>query len=77
MPLNDDGKRQSSGWDFHYNTWTADNIAAATYSLEGVTRVDLKPASQMGCLDVDVLKKHGLTATRMQNDPMFFYQLLP
>jgi hypothetical protein len=76
VPLNDDGKRQASGWDFHYNTWTADDRAAATYSRNGATRLDLKPASRMGCLDVDVLKKHGLTSTRMKNDPMFFYQLL-
>ena len=76
VPLNDDGKRQASGWEFHYNTWTANDKATAAYSRGGATRVDLKPTSRMGCLDVEVLKKHGLTATRMKNDPMFFYQLL-
>ena len=31
---------------------------------------DLKPKERMGCLDADVLKKHGLNAERVKNDPM-------
>ena len=30
----------------------------------------------MGCLDVDVLKKHGLNANHVKNDPLFFFTLL-
>jgi len=37
---------------------------------------DLKPLDRMGCLDVDVLKKHGLNAKRVRNDPLFFFTLL-
>jgi hypothetical protein len=36
----------------------------------------LKPSSRQGSLDGDILRKHGLTAERMMNDPLFFYQLL-
>ena len=36
------------------------------------------PLDRMGCLDVDVLKKHGLNAKRVKNDPLFFFtQLFP
>ncbi len=28
-----------------------------------------------GCLDVDVLKKHGLNANHVKNDPLFFFTL--
>ena len=37
---------------------------------------DLKPLIRMGCLDVDVLKKHGLNANSVKNDPLFFLTLL-
>ncbi len=35
----------------------------------------MKPKDRMGCLDVDVLKKHGLNAERVKNDPMFLYTM--
>ena len=37
---------------------------------------NLKPKDRMGCLDVDVLKKHGLNAERVKNNPMFFFTIL-
>lgn len=37
---------------------------------------NLKPILQKGSLDVNCLKKHGLTPTWLQNNPMFFYQML-
>jgi len=37
---------------------------------------NLKPVSRRGCLDVNVLKKHGLTAEHVWNDPLFFYQMI-
>jgi hypothetical protein len=36
----------------------------------------MKPKDQMGCLDVDVLKKHGCNAKRVKNDPIVFYNML-
>jgi hypothetical protein len=76
VPLDNDGKRQVAGWEFHYKTWQGDNKTKSTYSRDGASLQSLKPPSRMGCLDVEVLKKHGLTAARVRNDPMFFYQML-
>ena len=34
---------------------------------------DMKPKDRMGCLDVDVLKKHGCNDERVKNDTMFLW----
>ncbi len=76
VPADSYGKRSINGWDFHYNNWTGDEEVESTYKRPGAEFGNLKPKSRMGSLDVDVLKKHGLTAERVRNDPMFFYQML-
>ncbi len=37
---------------------------------------NLKPGSRKGCLGVEVLRRHGLTADQVHNNLMFFYQML-
>ena len=60
-----DGNQISNRWMFHYEGWTCDAFDESTYTRWEAKKGDLKPASRNGCLDVDVLKKHGLTAERM------------
>jgi hypothetical protein len=76
VPADSNGKRCMNGWEFHYQNWHGDEEVESTYARPGAGLGDLKPKSRMGRLDVDVLKKHGLTASRVRNDPMFFYQML-
>ena len=59
VPENTDGKRSVGDWTFQYNGWWPTAFDKATY-VRGSTKCGgLKPKDQMGCLDVDVLKKHG------------------
>lgn len=76
VPKASNGKRIMFGWEFHYNDWKGDKTVEDTYARPGAVFGNLKPVSRMGCLDVDTLKRHGLTSERVRNDPMFFYQLL-
>ncbi len=43
---------------------------------ESSKNVDMKPKDRMGCLDVDVLKKHGCNTERVKNNPMLFFTML-
>ncbi len=71
-----DGERKVGDWTFHYNGWWPSAFDRETYVRGSAKYGDLKPLEQMGCLDVDVLKKHGLNAKRVKNDPLFFFALL-
>jgi hypothetical protein len=75
-PPNSDGSRVVDGWQFYYNGWKHNAFDAKTYTRRGATPGNLKPLSRAGCLDVDVLKRHGLTAIRVRDDPLFFFQML-
>jgi hypothetical protein len=76
VPANARGNRFHNGWEFHYRNWTGTVFDWETYSRTGAKYGDLKPDSRKGCLDANILRKHGLTPDRMRSDPMFFYQLL-
>jgi hypothetical protein len=77
VPENNLGVRQIDEWKFYYQGWTADDFDKGTYVRGDAVYGNLKPASRKGSLDVDVLRKHGLTMNRMiDNDALFFYQLL-
>jgi hypothetical protein len=76
VPANARGNRFHNGWEFHYQNWTGTVFDQETYSRTGAKYGDLKPDSRKGCLDANILRKHGLTPDRMRSDPMFFYQLL-
>jgi hypothetical protein len=78
VPRDDDVSttRSINGWDFFYKGWMPDDFDKKTYARVGATSSNLKPLSRKGCLDVNVLKRHGLTAERVRSDPMFFFQLL-
>ena len=65
VPLNEDGKLEVARWEFHFQSWQGDDKIKATYSREGASLQNLKSASGMGCLNVNVLKKHGLTVARV------------
>jgi len=70
------GQRIIDDWNFFYNGWTGSTFDKGTYVRGEATRENLKPSSRQGCLDVDVLRKHGLTADRVANDPLWFFQML-
>lgn len=76
VPEEDNGERIVNGWKFHYNGWQPDEFDDDTYVRIGASRDELKPQSRKGCLDVDVLTKHGLTSSRVAEDPLFFLQML-
>jgi hypothetical protein len=76
VPPNDEGVKEINGWTFHYTGWTPNEFDDATYVRDDVTQLDLKPKSRRGCLDVDILKKHGCDFDRVRKDSLFFYQLL-
>jgi len=76
LASNDAGKLCIDGLQFFYNGWVHDDFDKSTYVRGGATRETLKPVSRHGCLDVDVLKKHGLTAERVRNDPLWFFQMI-
>jgi len=71
-----DGERKVGDWTFHYNGWWPSEFDRETYVRGSATYGNLKPLDRMGCLDVDVLKKHGLNANRVKNDPLFFFTLM-
>lgn len=73
VPKNTDGNRIMDGWHFHYNGCTSSELT----SRSGATSTNLFPDERKGRLDYDLLKKMGLTKTRLlQNDALFFKQLL-
>jgi hypothetical protein len=72
----ENGDRVVGGWKFYYTGWTADEFDKRTFVRGDAAWPNLKPVSRRGCLDSDVLRKHGLTKERMMNDALFFYQLL-
>jgi hypothetical protein len=76
VPADGTGKCVMNGWDFHYKNWKAEDFDVQTYVRTGAKFGDLKPESRRGCLDANVLRKHGLNAERMRHVPLFFYQLL-
>ena len=76
LPPNAAGIRTVDNWEFFYNGWTAGEFEKSTYVRDDAVYGKLKPSSRQGSLDGDILRKHGLTAERMMNDPLFFYQLL-
>ena len=78
VPKDKNGKRVANSFTFHYQGYTCDAFDKLSFTRgEGEVKLgDLKPESRKGCLDVNVLKKHGLTAERVRNDPLFFLQLL-
>ncbi len=42
----------------------------------GASLGNLKPGSRKGCLDVEVLRRHGLTPGQVHDNPMLFYKML-
>ena len=76
LPKNKDGVRATDNWQFYYNGWVGDDFDKATYVRDDAAYGNMKPPSRKGSLDADVLLKHGLSADRMKDDPLFFYQML-
>jgi hypothetical protein len=70
------GKRQAGGFEFFYNGWKQENPARDNCRF-GASRDLLFPPDRQVQLDVNYLKKMGLTRKRMvECDALFFYQLL-
>ncbi len=76
VPMAQDGSREIGGWTFYYNGWKGDAFDKETFVRGDASHGNLKPENRRGCLDVDILKKHGLNEARMRDDPLFFYQML-
>jgi hypothetical protein len=76
VPINDNGKREAAGWEFHYKGWKHDTDGTAPFR-SGASPENLFPKTRKGCLDAKLLKQMGLTQARMENeDALFFLQLL-
>ena len=70
------GKRQSQGFEFFYNGWKQENPTRENCRF-GASRDELFPPDRQVQLDINYLKKMGLTRQRMvECDALFFYQLL-
>ena len=70
------GERKVHGYEFHYTGWKQ-TINNPTLFRDGATKGNMFPAERKGRLDKDLLKKMGLTQSRMENnDALFFHQLL-
>ncbi len=70
------GKRQAGSFEFFYNEWKQKNPTRDNCRF-GVSRDLLIPPDRQVQLDVNYLKKMGLTRKRMlECDASFFYQLL-
>ena len=76
VPENGEGKRIQGAYQFYYDGYTPDATDKANYVRGDATKEDLKPKSRKGSLDVEVLKKLGLDATRVERDPLFFLTCL-
>ncbi len=76
VPADQTGKQCINGWEFHDKNWKAEKFNGETYVRTGALLGNLKSGSRKGCLDVEVLRQHGLTADQVRNHPMFFYQML-
>ena len=70
VPANAEGKRVVNNWNFFYNGWEPDAFDKDTYVRGNAKRGDIKSDDRMGKLDVDVLKKHGMTADKVKKSPL-------
>ena len=76
VPKNSEGKRVNKGYEFHYGKWKHP-LDDPTFYREGATKDNLFPPDRRFELDVELLKKMGLTRQRMlDGDALFFQQLL-
>jgi len=77
VPISEEtGKRQSNGYEFFYNGWKQENPTRENCRF-GASRDELFPPDRQVQLDINYLKKMGLTRQRMvECDTLFFYQLL-
>ena len=75
VPADTAGNRKKAGWDFYYDKWYNPE---ETKFQSGASHQNPFPASnRKGQLDYDLLKKMGLTKSRLlSHDALFFWQLL-
>ena len=76
LPINDAGTWVINGRRFHYKGWTPDAFNLGTDVQDNATQQNLKPDSQRGSLNANILRKHGCDADSLRDDPLYFYQLL-
>ena len=73
VPPDAEGNRRIAGWDFYYDKWSNPDEDGGMKFRSGATRVNPFPENRKGNLDYDLLKKMGLTKTRLLNhDALFF-----
>ena len=77
-PIDEEEQRRvSKGWEFHYDKWKASDNLEPSKRRSGSTQENLFPDERKGRLDDALLKEMGLTRTRLlEGDALFFFQLL-
>ena len=74
VPADAEGNRKKAGWDFHFDKWYNTD---ETKFRNSASRQNPFPATRKGQLDYELLKKMGLTKSRLLSiDAFFFWQLL-
>ena len=75
VPVNSEQKRKIGDWEIFYSGWEPETNEGVCR--EGSSMNNLFPKTRLGCLDVDMLRKLGMSAKVMDtNDFLFFYQLI-
>lgn len=73
VPKDENGNRTCGGWTFHYDGFKNEEFPYRS----GATTTNLFPEERKGFLDINILKKLGLTKERIDSvDALFFYQLI-
>ena len=79
VPMNENGKREVGGWEFHYGGWHSNRFQN---NRSGANPANLFPKERESTLDIDLFCRLGLTEDRMESkvtglpDALFFLQLL-
>jgi len=63
-------------WKFYYDGWEADVFSQGTYVRGAACNDDIRPKERKGSLDAEALKRYGMTADRLRDNPLFIWQLL-
>lgn len=75
LPPDAQGKRVVNGWEFFYNGWEGDEFSRDTFVRGAANANNIRPDERVGVLDVDLLKRFGISKETMDS-PLLWYQLL-
>ena len=73
VPKNTAGVREVNGWTFHYEGW-CHHLDNGDIWRKNATQDNIFPPDRKSKLDVELMKKMGLTRERtVSKDALFFY----